>query len=194
MRMNIANIRAVGAWVSVLTLLCAANAYAAPTSAPNAATTADLYQAGGTPGSFSTVRALEAMIGEAATTAEVRKLKAQYGGRVVDRFEKVSDFVMNDAWKRAGEGNVAFPSPLALQPRDLANGVVRAGTAADGAFEMPAFLDNAVTPDVHAAVMKDVAAKYGADASSQYYRIANQLFYDVAQTVGATSVKLAVDH
>lgn len=192
--MNIANIRAAGAWVSVLTLLCAANAYAAATSAPNAATTADLYQAGGTPGSFSTVRALGAMIGEDATTAEIKKLKAQYGGPAVDRFEKISDFVMNDAWKRAGQGNVAFPSPLTLQPRDLANGVLRAGTDANGAFEMPTFLDKAVTPSVHAQVMSDVAARYGAGSGAQYYRVGNQLFYDVAQTIGAASVKLAADH
>ena len=192
--MKIANIRAVGAWISVLTLLCAANAYAVTTSAPNAATTADLYLAGGTPGSFSTIRALDAMIGQAATTAEVKKLKAQYGGSAVNRFENVSDFVMNDAWMRAGKADVAFPSAIQLLGRDLAGGVLRAGTTDASTFEMPTFLDNAVTKDVHAQVMDDVAVKFGADESSQYYRIANQLFYDVAQTIGATSVKLAADH
>ncbi len=192
--MNIANIRAVGVWVSVLTLLCVGNAHAVTTSAPNAATTADFYLAGGTPGSFSTIRALNAMIGQPATTAEIKKLKAQYGGPAVNHFETVSDFVMNDAWTRAGEDDVAFPPALKLQGRDLVGGMVRAGTTAAGTFEMPTFLDNTVTKDVHAQVMDDVTAKFGADDASRYYRIANQLFYDMAQTIGLASIKLAADH
>lgn len=192
--MNILRTIAAGASAAAFAFGCIAAASAASSTPTNGAAAADLYQAGGTPGSFSTVRALDAMIGQPGATAEIKKLKAEYGDATIDRFEKVSDFAMNDAWERAGRDDVTFPSPVTMDAATLTSSIVRAGVAANGAFEMPTFLDNLFTSGVRAQVMTDVDAKFGAGSSAQYHRVGNQLFYDLAQKAGMASVTLAADH
>jgi hypothetical protein len=55
-------------------------------------------------------------------------------------------------------------------------------------------LDKLVSHAVHEAVMVDIDKKFGAAADGNYHRIADQAHYDLAQALGATSVKLASYH
>lgn len=150
---------------------------------PTAGLTAELYHVGGEAGGFSSIRALNALAGEATVTAEFAKLRGQYGDVAMDRFVKTFDFAINDAWKRAGEANVTFGAPAALSDNDLATGLISAGRSAGGTFWTGLFLDKLVTHGVHESVMQDIDARYGKPADAQYHRIANQLFYDLAQSL-----------
>jgi hypothetical protein len=55
-------------------------------------------------------------------------------------------------------------------------------------------LDKLVTHNIHVAVMDSIDAQYGTKADANYHRIADQAHYDLAQALGAKSVKLAVYH
>jgi hypothetical protein len=79
---------------------------------PDTAVANDLYAAGGGPGSFSIIRALESMIGPSALQTELTGLDAVYGQSAVDRFTHVFDYVAADGWMRLGDDNVAMPGPV----------------------------------------------------------------------------------
>jgi len=55
-------------------------------------------------------------------------------------------------------------------------------------------LDHVVSSKVHETVMDDIDQKYGAVADANYHLISNQAHYDLAQALGATTVKLAPYH
>jgi hypothetical protein len=172
------------------------NRYGGPiySGSPVGDVTAELLAVGGTPGNFSTVRTLDALVGTDTVTAEVAKLKTQYGVPDVDRFTKVFDYAVNDAWTRAGKDNITFPAPATLSNHDLAVALVQAGTADDGTFWTGLMLDKAVSHKVHMQVMSDIDATYGEPADASYHKISNQLFYDVAVAMGVSAVKLASFH
>ncbi|MBV8595113.1 MAG: hypothetical protein JOZ50_02575, partial [Candidatus Eremiobacteraeota bacterium] len=88
-----------------------------------------------------------------------------------------------------------LPSPT-LSGKELATTLVKAGTAADGTFQIEYLLDKAVTHKIHVQVMDDIDndPSLGKKADYDYHRISNQAFYDVAQALGMTSVKLAAVH
>lgn len=172
------------------------NRYGGPVynGAPVGDVTAELLAVGGTPGSFSTVRTLNTLVGQDAVTAEFTKLKGQYGGPAINQFLKTFDFAVNDAWKRAGQDNITFPAPATLSDHDLAVALVQAGTDNTSTFWTGLMLDKAVSHKVHMEVMTDIDAKYGEPADASYHRIGNQLFYDLAVTLGIAAIKLAPFH
>jgi hypothetical protein len=172
------------------------NRYGGPvySGTPVGDVTAELLAIGGTPGNFSTIRALNALVGQDAVTAEIAKLKGQYGHPQVDQFVKTFDFAISDAWTRAGDDNVAFPAPATLSDHDLAVALVQAGTDNTSTFWTGLMLDKVISNKVHMEVMTDIDAKYGEPADASYHRIANQLFYDLAVTLGIAAVKLAPFH
>jgi hypothetical protein len=160
---------------------------------PTASVTAELYHVGGEAGGFSSIRALNAMAGEPAVTAEFAKLRGQYGGAAIDAFVKTFDYAINDGWTRAGQKNVTFGAPATLPGNTLAVALITAGSADDGTFWTDLMLDKLLTHGVHVQVMEDVDSRYGADADAQTHRIANQLFFDLSQTLRANA-KLAPLH
>jgi len=159
---------------------------------PTAGVTAELYHVGGEAGGFSSIRALDAIAGEPAVTAEFAKLRARYGDAAVDAFVKTFDYAMNDGWTRAGQKNVTFGVPATLSNRTLGVALVTAGSADDGTFWTGLLFDKLLTNAVHARVMDDVDARYGTAADAQLHRIGNRLFYDLARTLHANA-KLAAD-
>jgi len=171
------------------------NRYGGPiyNGSPIGDVTAELLAIGGTPGNFSSVRTLNTLVGADTVTAEVKNLQARYGPDAVDRFIKVFDYTVNDAWSRAGKDNVAFPPAATLSDHDVAVALVQAGTAGDGTFWTGLMLDKLVSHKVHDQVMVDIDAKYGEPADASYHKIANRLFYDIALILGA-KVTLASFH
>jgi hypothetical protein len=160
---------------------------------PTAGVTAELYHVGGEAGGFSSIRALNAMAGEPAITAEFAKLRGQYGGATIDQFVKTFDYAINDGWTVAGEKNVTFGAPATLSDTMLAVALITNGSADDGTFWSGLMLDKLLTHGVHAQVMTDVDTRYGELADAQMHRISNQLFFDLSQTLNANA-KLASFH
>ncbi|MBC5810046.1 MAG: hypothetical protein GIW95_04205 [Candidatus Eremiobacteraeota bacterium] len=162
------------------------------TGAPDVQAAISLVTAGGAAGHFSLVKALIALAGSKTANAEVAKLTKQYGAARVGSFVAVQNFTLNDAVKKLTAAGVKFPSPT-LHGATLAKRVVMLGVE-DGTYYEGVQLDHLVTHDVHEAVMADIDAKFGAKADADYHRIADQAHYDLAQALGATSVKLAAFH
>ncbi|GAC1422328.1 MAG: hypothetical protein NVSMB64_30800 [Candidatus Velthaea sp.] len=151
-----------------------------------------LVTAGGAPGHFSLVKALTALAGAKTANAEVAKLTKQYGAAKVGSFVAVQNFAVNDAVKKALAAGVKFPSPT-LHGAELATQVVKDGLV-DGTYYEGTQLDKLVTHAIHESVMDDIDAKYGKAADGNYHRIADQAHYDLAQALGAKTVKLAAFH
>ena len=162
------------------------------TGAPDLQAAISLVTAGGAPGHFSLVKALTALAGAKTANAEVAKLTKQYGAAKVGSFVAVQNFAVNDAVAIAIKAGVKFPAP-ALHGAALAKRVVGLGLVG-GTYYEGTQLDHLVTHQIHEAVMNDIDKKFGAAADGNYHRIANQAHYDLAQALGATTVKLAAYH
>lgn len=160
--------------------------------APDLPATISLVTAGGAPGHFSIVKALTALAGAKTANAEVAKLTKQYGAKSVASFVAVQNFAVDDAVKLATAAGVEFPSP-SLHGAALAKRVVTLGLV-DGTYYEGTQLDHLVTNQIHEVVMAHIDAKFGRAADANYHRVANQAHYDLAQALGATSVKLAAFH
>lgn len=165
------------------------------TGAPALAVTASLVKAGGGASSYSTATALTSMVGGDLVKAEVGKLTKQYGADKVTLWLKTFDFAVNDSLKIATAAGVKLPDAT-LSGKELAGTLVKAGTASDGTFQIEYLLDKAVSHKIHVAVMNDIDKEpgLGKAADLNYHLISNQAFYDVAQALGATTVKLAPLH
>jgi hypothetical protein len=163
--------------------------------APALAVTASLVAAGGGADKYSTATALTNMVGGDVVKAEVAKLTKQYGGDKVTQWLKTFDFAVTDALKIATAAGVKLPEPT-MSGKDLATTLVKAGVAPDGTFQIEYLLDKAVSHKIHVQVMNDIDAApgLGKAADLNYHLISNQAFYDLAQALGATSVKLAPLH
>ena len=162
------------------------------TGKPDLQAAISLVTAGGEPGHFSIVTALTALAGEATANAEVTKLTKQYGATAVGSYVAVQNFAVNDAVKIATAAGVKFPAPK-LTGKTLAVRVVTLGLSR-GTYYEGTQLDHLVTNAIHEQVMQDIDTKYGLKADANYHKISDQAHYDLAQALGATSVKLAAYH
>ena len=165
--------------------------------APALAVTAALVAAGGGPANYSTATALDAMVGKATVAGEVASLTKDYGKAAVGQWLKTFDFAVGDALKIATAKGVKLPAAdPKMTGKMLATTLVKAGTAPDGTFQIEFLLDKAVSHPIHVQVMNDIDANpaYGKKADLMYHEISNQAFYDLAQALGAKSVKLSPLH
>ena len=148
--------------------------------------TGALYAAGGGAGNFSTVRALNTMLGEANVQAEMQRLQDQYGdtGAFIEAF----DFAMNDAWTKAGQANVSVRTTRELGGEQLANALITAGSQGH-MFTVQRLFGALFPPQVAADVLLDVDVKYGRDTGTNFRKIANAFFTDTGQSLGVASLK-----
>jgi hypothetical protein len=162
------------------------------TGKPDLQAAISLVTAGGMAGHFSLVKALTALAGPAVAKAEVAKLTKQYGAAATTSFVKVQNFAVDDAVAIATKAKVPFPAPM-LKGKALAVRVVTLGLVG-GTYYEGVQLDHLVTNAIHEQVMQDIDKKFGAPADANYHKIANQAHYDLAQALGAKTVKLAAFH
>lgn len=162
------------------------------TGKPDLQAAISLVTAGGAPGNFSIVKALVALAGEKTANAEVAKLGKQYGSARIAKYVEVQNFAVNDAVRRAIKAGVKFPAPQ-LKGATLAKRVVGLGLL-NGTYYEGYFLDHVVTNGIHEAVMGDIDHTFTKSADANYHLISNQAHYDLAQALGAKTVKLAVYH
>jgi hypothetical protein len=148
----------------------------------------DFIEAGGGPGSFSMVRAYDNMIGPTALQDDLTELAAAYGQRSTDRFVRIFNFAVSDAWKYFGMDNLAVPEPTGNGGRSLALAMFHAGVAPDGTFWTGYLLGHVLTPRVYSQVTADIDNRFGPDADAQFHAMSNQLFNAVARQIGATSL------
>ncbi|MDN5864367.1 MAG: hypothetical protein L0I62_04020 [Gammaproteobacteria bacterium] len=158
---------------------------------PALGVTVALVMAGGGPGDFSLVTALNSMLGEKTVNAEVTKLTEQYGKKRVGMWVKVMEFYIADTLKIAQAKGIELPAPADLSGTELAAALVKAGTAKDGTFWAGYLFDHAVSHPIHIQLMNDADAEFGAKWDANAHAITNQAFYDVAQALGMKQVKLA---
>jgi hypothetical protein len=164
------------------------------TGAPDVNVTAAFYAAGGGPGGFSMVRAMNSMIGEDRLQSEMQQLAGIYGQANADLFPHLFDYAINDAWVRAGKDNVMIPPFGSHEGRALANDLIHDGTAPDGTFRTGYFLDHTLSAKVRAQVIGDMVTRYGTEQTATFDRMANQFFFDLSQTLGGATVSLAPNH
>ena len=162
------------------------------TGAPDLQAAISLVTAGGAPGHFLITKALASLAGDKTADAEVAKLTKQYGQARVASYVAVQNYAVNDAVKRALAAGVKFPKPM-LHGAALAKRVVTLGLY-HGTYYEGTQLDHLVSNPIHEAVMTDIDRKFGRDADANYHLISNQAHYDLAQALGATTVKLAAYH
>lgn len=155
---------------------------AAPAAPPHTSgLTGALYAAGGGAGNFSTVRALNSMLGEENVQAEMQRLQAQFGD--TDAFVQTFDFAMNDAWQKAGKANVAVRTSHELSGQQLANALISAGSQGH-AFTVQRLFGALFPPQVAADVLLDVDVKYGRDTGTSFRKVADAFFTDTGQSLG----------
>ena len=162
------------------------------TGAPDLNATVSLIKAGGGPTNFSIAKALTAMVGPELVTAEVGKLTKQYGKADVGNWITVFNYAVEESAATAMSAHVKLPAG-SLHGKALAADLVKDG-AGDGTFWTGTMLDHAVTHGIHESTMAAIDAKYGTKLDGNYHKITDQAMYDLAQALGATSVKLASYH
>jgi len=164
------------------------------TGKPDLAATISLVKAGGGPTNFSIATALTALVGPELTTAEVNKLTKQYGKAAVGNFITVQNFAVTQSAATAIAAGVKFPDAN-ISGKTLAARLVGLGVPGNrGAFLTGTMLDHLVTHGIHESTMAAIDAKYGPKLDANYHQISNQAFYDLAQALGAKTVKLAAFH
>lgn len=157
--------------------------------------TAALVEAGGGANSFDFSKALVSMLGEKTVTAEVTKLKKQYGEKNVAGFLDGMTFAIHAGLRHATEAGVKLPAaPADLKGEKLAQALVSAGTAPDGVWWSGYLFDKALSNPIHVKVMIDIDAKYGHGADQATHKILNQAMYDIAQALRVPGVTLAPLH
>jgi len=125
-----------GTALAVGVIFWAAAAGASPAAGgANLSLASSLIASGGGPGSYSTVRAFNAMIGEDAVLANERQIATTYGQTNEDRFVHMFDYAIADAWQLAGKNNVSLPPASATGGQALATQLVQAGVAQGGTFD-----------------------------------------------------------
>ena len=160
------------------------------TGAPALNVTASLVAAGGGAESYSTAKALTAMVGADTVTAEVGKLTKQFGKKRVARWLSVFDFAVSDALKIATAAGVKLPD-ADITGTDLAGTLVKASMDTDGTVYTEFLLDKAVTHKIHMMVMNDIDHKFGAKADEDYHLLTNTALYDLAVAFKVPGAKLA---
>ena len=148
--------------------------------------TGAFYAAGGGAGSFSTIRALNSMLGAPAVEAEMLHLQDRFGD--TSAFISTFDFAMDDAWQKSGRADVAISTTADLTGVQLANALVSAGTR-NRTFTVQRLFASLFPPQVAADVLLDIDVKYGADASRDFHSMANAFFTDTGQTLGVAALK-----
>ncbi|HET7558784.1 MAG TPA: hypothetical protein VFK80_02400 [Limnochordia bacterium] len=164
------------------------------TGAPALDVTAALVKAGGGPGHFSIVDALNAMVGSDLVGQEVQKLTKQYGADDVNTWVTAFNWAVEDGLKIATAKGIALPEPAALSGQALAATLVGAGLDTDGTFWSGILFDHALSHDIHNQVMDDANKAVGAPTDLLLHRITNQAMFDLANALGKTDVKLAELH
>ena len=143
-----------------------------------------LIASGGGPGSFSTVRAFDAMVGPSMVLAEQRQLTVLDGQTSADRFTSMFDYAINDAWQLAGKYNVKVPPPMQNGGPELAAQLVAAGHDAGGPFDCGTFLAQLFGVKIAAQMMADLDAKFGPGSSLAFARMTDQFFTSLQKPPG----------
>ena len=167
------------------TLLCATLLATAPPPGANLSLASSLIASGGGAGSYSTVRAFNAMIGQDAVLANQRQLATAFGQTNADSFVHMFDYAIADAWQLAGKDNVAIPAPAQTGGQTLATQLVQTGVTNGGiTFDNDTFFSGLFGAKIASQVQADINAKYGAGAWTNFSRMSDQFFHNIGQTVG----------
>jgi hypothetical protein len=144
-----------------------------------------LIASGGGPGSYSTVRAFTAMVGQDSLAANQRQLATQFGKLNADIFMRMFDYTIADAWQLAGKDNVSIPPASQTGGPALASALVQAGVSKGNIeFDTNTFFTQLFGAKIAGQIQNDTNAKFGSGAWDDFSRMSNQFFHNVGQTAG----------
>ncbi len=136
-----------------------------------------LIAQGGGAGSFSSIRALSAIVGSNAVQDELSRITARRGAQAAGRFVDIFDYAMADAWHRAGSENVSIPDG-GLRGAQLGDALAAAGNAS-GAFAAQRFFAHILTAPLWKSVTTDIDTRYGPGAAARFTNETSMLFGDL---------------
>jgi hypothetical protein len=167
------------------TLLCTILLAAAPAPpGANLSLASSFIASGGGPGSFSSVRAFNALVGADAVIANQRQLVAAYGQDNANQFIHVFDYAIADAWQLAGKHNVSIPPAAQSGGQGLATQLVQAGIGNGTTFDNDVFFTGLFGSKIAGQVALDVNAKFGASSWTTFGEMSDQFFRTIGQAVG----------
>jgi hypothetical protein len=167
------------------TLLCTVLLAAAPAPpGANLPLASSFIASGGGPGSFSSVRAFNALVGADAVIANQRQLVAAYGQDKANQFVQIFDYAIADAWQLAGRSNISIPAPAQTGGQALATQLVQAGIGSGTTFDNDVFFTGLFGSRIAGQVALDVNAKFGPGSWIDFGEMADQFFRTIGQTVG----------
>jgi hypothetical protein len=114
----------------------------------------------------------------AAVPDEDQTLRTAFGSGVVDRFDNVFTYVVNDGLATIKRSGKALPVPTSTDPRTIAAGLYAAGLH-DGTFDVEHLFDTLFSPAVHDHAMVAVGRKYGQGGETAYHVVLAKLIRDV---------------
>jgi hypothetical protein len=129
------------------------------------------------------VRAWDRMIGPTALEAILQDLAHQYGWPATNRFIKIYNFAISDAWNRFGRHDLSVPWPGERGGRSLARRIVRVGRTPAGEISTAYFFGRVLSPPIYSEVAGDIAATYGSESNIQFHLTGNAFLSAVARQV-----------
>ena len=136
-----------------------------------------LIASGGGPGSYSTVRAFNGMVGQDAVLADQRQLAAENGKDDANRFVSMFDYAIADAWQLAGKYNVSIPqTPVGPATPALAAQLLQAGERPGGTFDTGTFFAQLFGDKIAEQIFQDIDAKFGPGSSMTFGRMTAEFF------------------
>jgi hypothetical protein len=154
---------------------------------PDLPLTAAVVAAGGGAKHFSSLKLLARLAGS-QDTAEVARLTQRFGQSRVTAFVATFDRAFDDALITATAAGVSLPKP----PRYLADGghlsaaLLRAGTMANGRFDVGYMLEHLISRKIHVAIMHELDADplVGHERNASFHIMLNSLMMDLKSQYG----------
>jgi hypothetical protein len=158
--------------------------------------TAALIQAGGGPESFSTHAALTKLLGDVAADRELAKLQHQYGAAAVQRWLRISDWLMLHGLVQLRNIGAELPAPPDdLYGDKLTAALVTAGVApGDTTFWSSYWYDQLFSHGINKVLVEDLDRRFGERQARNAYAVNNQVMYDISQQIHTGDIRLAQLH
>ena len=175
--------RSAVAVAAVLLLLAPAAVSAHPghdemPATQNASLLADVVALGGGAEHFSGAVFRRTLAG---SSSEEQALRAALGPAMVERFDAVFTYVVQDGIGTMKRGGTSLPPAAAVDAKILASKLYAAGLH-DGAFDVERLFDTLFSPAVHQHAMIAVGRKYGAPGETAYHVVLARLVSDLGKT------------
>ncbi len=148
---------------------------------PNLKLTLAVVLAGGGPTNFDAAKLLGVLAGP-NTSAEVAKLKGQYGDQRFQDFVSVFTYAIDDSLAVVTREKIALPSEPDPAPTDgkaLSAALYQAGMTPSGKWDVGYMLEGLISHPIHHVVMQDIDAKFTPATNASFHVILTTAMQDL---------------